>query len=68
MSFGKTKYDGKWNYSILLIVLGLFFLFNFNRMELLERCIVLMSIKEGVGVSVRAGRGEKYDDKVGRGG
>ena len=45
-----------------------FFLFSFNRMELLECCILLMSIEEGVGGVLRMGGGEKYDDKVGRGG
>ena len=42
-----------------------FFLFSFNRMELVECCIVLMSIEEGVGVLVRVGWGDEYD---GRGG
>ena len=45
-----------------------FFLFSFNRMELLECCIFLMSIEEGVGGLVRVGGVEMYDDKVGRGG
>ena len=45
-----------------------FFLCSFNRMELLEFCICLMSIEEGVGVIVRLGGRKKYDDKVGRGG
>ena len=36
-------------------------------MELLECCVCLMSIEEGVGVLGRLGGEEKYDDKVGRG-
>ena len=45
-----------------------FFLFSFNRMELLDCCIFLMSIEDGIGYLVRVEGGEKYDDMVGMGG
>ena len=45
------------------MVLGLF-----NWMELLECYIFWMSIEEGVSGLVRVGGGEKYHDKVGKGG